>query len=205
MQILCLALCCLWLLLQRTAVAAWSVRAQCGETALLPCPTAAGGMHNYWAIGWYKVANESHEMGLIRRHENSTRLYSGTQREFLMDEQQSLVIPEVQPEDSGTYRCSLWARVGHFNQQADIILQVAECSTARSISSPRGTMLLVSEQGSSMSPNSTCCWGKPVPVLATALGLLALNLGKGLLSLAFTPVIVVMLRGKRGNKAGESL
>ncbi|XP_074867567.1 CD83 antigen-like isoform X3 [Carettochelys insculpta] len=119
------SLCHLWFVLQRTAVAAESVRVQCGETATLPCPTAPGEMHNYWAIGWYKVANESQEMGLIRRHENNTRVYSGIQREFLMDVQQSLVIPEVQPEDSGAYRCSLWARVGHFNQQADIILQVS--------------------------------------------------------------------------------
>ncbi|CAM4545753.1 unnamed protein product [Lepidochelys kempii] len=203
MQILYLALCCLWLLLQRTAVAAGSIKVQCGETAVLPCPTVAGGMHNYWAIGWYKVANESHEMGLIRRHENSTHVYSGTQREFLMDVQQSLVIPEVQPEDSGAYRCSLWARVGHFNQQADIILQISECSTLQSATLSRETLLLDSEQGSSVSPNSTCCWGKPVPVLATVLGLLAVNLGKGLLSLAFTLAIVVILKGKRRKKAGE--
>ncbi|KAM9120893.1 uncharacterized protein ACDP82_014768 isoform 2-T2 [Pangshura tecta] len=179
MEILHLALCCLWFL-QRTAVAAGSIRVQCGETAILPCPTAAGGMHNYWAIGWYKVANESHETGLIRRHENSTHVYSGTQREFLMDVQQSLVIPEVQPEDS-------------------------ECSTLQSATLPRGTLLLGSEQGSSVSPNSTCCWGKPVPVLATVLGLLALNLGKALLSLAFALVIVVILKGKRRKKVGESL
>nr|XP_023964600.1 uncharacterized protein LOC112060132 [Chrysemys picta bellii] len=205
MEVLHLALCCLWLLLQRTAVAAGSIRVQCGETAILPCPTAAGGLHNYWAIGWYKVANESHETGLIRRHENSTHVYSGTQREFLMDVQQSLVIPEVQLEDSAVYRCSLWARVGHFNQQADIILQVSECSTLPSVTLPRGTLLLDSEHGSSVSPNSTCCWGKPVPVLATVLGLLALNLGKGLLSLAFALVIVVILQGKRRKKIGESL
>ncbi|XP_074867562.1 uncharacterized protein LOC142022036 isoform X2 [Carettochelys insculpta] len=204
MQSLPLALCHLWFVLQRTAVAAESVRVQCGETATLPCPTAPGEMHNYWAIGWYKVANESQEMGLIRRHENNTRVYSGIQREFLMDVQQSLVIPEVQPEDSGAYRCSLWARVGHFNQQADIILQVSECSTHQSVTVPKETVLLDSEQGSSMSPNSTCCWGEPVPVLATVLGMLALNLGKGLLSLAFTLVIVVVLRRERRNKVEES-
>ncbi|XP_032646866.1 uncharacterized protein LOC116831172 [Chelonoidis abingdonii] len=204
MEILHLALCCLWLL-QRTAVAAGSIRVQCGETAILPCPTAAGRMHNYWAIGWYKVANKSHEMGLIRRHENSTHVYSGTQREFLMDVQQSLVIPEVQPEDSGAYRCSLWARVGHFNQQADIVLQVSECSTLQSATLPRETLLLGSEQGSSVNPNSTCCCGKPVPVLAMVLGLLALNVGKGLLSLAFALVIVIILKGKRRKKVGESL
>lgn len=72
-----------------------------------------------------QVINNSQETGLIRNLKNRTTVYDKIQRLFLMDEQQSLVIPKVRPEDAGTYRCSLWANVGHFNQQADVILRVS--------------------------------------------------------------------------------
>ncbi|XP_019395065.1 PREDICTED: uncharacterized protein LOC109313115 [Crocodylus porosus] len=200
-----LALGCLWLLLQRLAVAAVSMDSQCGAAAVLPCSPAAKGMQNFWASGWYKVVNSSQEMGLIRNLKNRTTVYDKIQRQFLMDEQQSLVIPKVRPEDAGTYRCSLWANVGHFNQQADVILRVSDCSAPWLGTSPTGTSPRGPEREGSTSPNSTCCREPLIPVLAAVLGLLAFSVGKGLLSIILILVIRVSLKYKRRRKQVRNL
>ncbi|KAK0151407.1 hypothetical protein N1851_007294 [Merluccius polli] len=65
---------------------------------------------------------------IIRRSQNKIQLY-GYNRTANMSDGHSLVLPDLTPEDSGTYECYLGAKVGGKNKKTWVTLLVPVCAT----------------------------------------------------------------------------
>ncbi|XP_060776678.1 CD83 antigen [Neoarius graeffei] len=108
-------------------------RSICGEDALLHCWATSKPSVQYQSVTWYKVseAPSGKLTGLVIKkltHRNSTvRKYKGVERDLrVLEDSQSLVLPNVTLQDAGRYRCFLSAPLGHKNQEGETHLKVYE-------------------------------------------------------------------------------
>lgn len=74
----------------------------------------------------FDIQNDEKPRGIIRRHmsDNKMRLYKFP-RNASFGEENSLFLPNVSPEDSGTYECALSADVGGRNLNLLVTLNVS--------------------------------------------------------------------------------
>ncbi|KAG7336258.1 hypothetical protein KOW79_000951 [Hemibagrus wyckioides] len=106
-------------------------RSICGEDVLLRCLATSKPGVQYRTVIWYKVseAPSHHLTGLVMKrltHHNSTvQKYKGVERDLkLLEDSQSLILPNVTLEDAGRYKCFLSAPLGHQNQEGEVHLRV---------------------------------------------------------------------------------
>ncbi|TTA40578.1 hypothetical protein Baya_14405 [Bagarius yarrelli] len=106
-------------------------RSICGEDALLRCWAMSKPGVQYRSVIWYKVSEASSRQltGLVMKrftqHNTTVQKYKGVERDLkLVEDSQSLILPNVRLEDAGTYCCFLSAPLGHQNQEGEVDLQV---------------------------------------------------------------------------------
>ncbi|KAG9276130.1 CD83 antigen [Astyanax mexicanus] len=102
-----------------------------GEDAVLRCPAEAQPGVRYCSVIWYKVSEAPSRKlsGLVMKNltqsNGTVQRYKGFVREVqILEDSQSLLLPNVTQEDSGRYLCFLSAPVGHQNQEKEIHLAV---------------------------------------------------------------------------------
>lgn len=68
-------------------------------------------------------------MKRLTHHNSTVQKYKGVERDLkLLEDSQSLILPNVTLEDAGRYRCFLSAPLGHQNQEGEVHLSVyGEC------------------------------------------------------------------------------
>nr|XP_015220164.1 PREDICTED: uncharacterized protein LOC107079557 isoform X4 [Lepisosteus oculatus]XP_015220165.1 PREDICTED: uncharacterized protein LOC107079557 isoform X4 [Lepisosteus oculatus] len=121
------AILCVAVVLQRPFSKAQDlVVADCNTEATLPC-TAVQRATQYRSVHWYKV--DGNRTGILRKTNNKVSLYASA-KEAKLGPGEALVLPSVKPEESGIYQCSLYAVLGHRNQDSLITLKVEECVTS---------------------------------------------------------------------------
>ncbi|XP_036446212.1 uncharacterized protein LOC118821617 [Colossoma macropomum] len=105
----------------------------CGGDAVLRCLAATEPGVRYQSVIWYKVSEASSRkltglvMKRLTQNNGTIQRYRGLMREVeLLEDSQSLLLPNVTVEDAGTYLCFLSAPLGHQNQEREIHLRVYE-------------------------------------------------------------------------------
>lgn len=64
-------------------------------------------------------------MKRLTHHNSTVQRYKDVERDLeLSEDSQSLILPNVTLQDAGRYRCSLFAPLGHQNQEGDVHLSV---------------------------------------------------------------------------------
>ncbi|KAF4109880.1 hypothetical protein G5714_009132 [Onychostoma macrolepis] len=96
------------------------IMGNCNDTIRLPC-TATNRTKSYRYVMWYKTDN----LPIIKRKKTEFAYYNLTNVSLELDE--TLVLKNVQPSDSGLYRCYLAAEVGGRNDESLIGLNISEC------------------------------------------------------------------------------
>ncbi|XP_035501836.1 uncharacterized protein LOC118317335 [Scophthalmus maximus] len=149
--------------------AAQSQVADCNQDVSLECPYDDIDGRDFLSVTWYKLNNEQ-RIGIIRRKKgsNETQPYNFT-RPAKFGEKYSLLLPGVTPEDSGSYDCSISAKIGGKNLNQQINLTINECVTQ-------------AEQFNATLPSHVKDV-KVLPVMWSILGYVAVGLVKVLLSL----------------------
>lgn len=112
--ILVLVLCC-WSGLSQ------NVTANCNEDIKLPCSVSYPGI-NYRYLVWYRDVT-----AIIKRKLNNVTFYNKSSPASL-GVQDTLVLLNVQPSDSGYYQCFLAAEVGQKDRQSYVSLTVSGVS-----------------------------------------------------------------------------
>uniref|UniRef100_A0A3P8ZAF0 Ig-like domain-containing protein n=1 Tax=Esox lucius TaxID=8010 RepID=A0A3P8ZAF0_ESOLU len=102
--------------------------AECNEDISMNCEAVKNNMHK--SITWYKLNNRT---GIIRKRDNNVPEKYDYPRPAWFGENDSLVLPRVRPEDSGTYECLIRAEIGKINRKSSVILHV---STGKPLSLP---------------------------------------------------------------------
>ncbi|KAJ3585887.1 hypothetical protein NHX12_012295 [Muraenolepis orangiensis] len=69
------------------------------------------------------------EKDIVRRSSGGTWAYPPIHRPFHLNEDNSLLLPDLRSNDSGTYSCFIGAKVGGKNKQSFVILKVPVCVT----------------------------------------------------------------------------
>lgn len=110
-----LVLCC-WSGLSQNVPA--SITANCNEDISLPCRVSNPGS-NYRYIVWYRNIT-----AVIKRKFNEVTFYNKSSPASL-GVQDTLVLQNVQPSDSGYYQCFLAAEVGQKDKQSFVSLTVS--------------------------------------------------------------------------------
>ncbi|KAM9855499.1 uncharacterized protein ACBR49_001709 [Aulostomus maculatus] len=105
------------------------VQANCGEDVSLECPGVDVTSMTFLSVTWYKVNNKG-KKGIVRKYkkESVARLF-GFPRPAQFGEKLNLFLPNVSPEDSGTYECAISAPVGGQNLYPSVNLSVPVCVT----------------------------------------------------------------------------
>ncbi|XP_068599067.1 LOW QUALITY PROTEIN: uncharacterized protein [Brachionichthys hirsutus] len=113
----------LLLLLLSAARSLAETRAGCGDDVTLKCPDFVTGSADYLSVTWNKL---SRKRGIIRRArgDNVTQLF-GFGRPAAFGADQSLLLRNVTPEDSGGYECFVTAHVGGRNRKGRVDLLVS--------------------------------------------------------------------------------
>uniref|UniRef100_A0A8C9U491 Si:dkey-109a10.2 n=1 Tax=Scleropages formosus TaxID=113540 RepID=A0A8C9U491_SCLFO len=101
------------------------VQARCNDTITLPCSLTENTSDYRYAV-WYKL-NFTRLEGIVRKSRNGPIQPYDYRREARLGDSEALVLPWVQPEDSGEYQCMLGADIGKQNQFLNILLNVSEC------------------------------------------------------------------------------
>ncbi|CAL8250275.1 unnamed protein product [Arctogadus glacialis] len=94
----------------------------CKENATLKCDGIIKGSFN--SITWTKMPSSR----IIRRSRDKIQHYQFNRTADLTDEN-SLLLPDLTPEDSGTYECQIGAKVGGQNTFFKVVLEVPVCVT----------------------------------------------------------------------------
>ncbi|KAG7472037.1 hypothetical protein MATL_G00104320 [Megalops atlanticus] len=102
-----------------------SISAECRETITLPC-NAIHHSDTFRAVTWYKF-NIS-RTGIVRKNSQGVKSYNFP-RVAVFGDREGLMLPDVSPEDSGTYECHVSANVGGTNKDSMVFLNVSECLT----------------------------------------------------------------------------
>ncbi|KAM9488719.1 CD83 antigen [Clarias gariepinus] len=125
-------------------------RSNCGEDALLKCSATSKPGVQYRLVIWYKVNyTPSRKLtGLVMKnlthHNSNLKRYEGVERDLqLLEDSQSLVLPNVTLQDAGTYLCMLFAPVGHQIEEGQIQLTVYDASMDNGTSKEQDTLYLI--------------------------------------------------------------
>ncbi|KAF4072419.1 hypothetical protein AMELA_G00262920 [Ameiurus melas] len=98
------------------------ISANCNDDIRLPCRVSSqGSVYRY--VVWYK-----NETAIIKRKQNDMTFYNKSSPASL-GVQDTLVLQNVQPIDSGIYQCFLAADVGQKDMESFVSLKVSECVT----------------------------------------------------------------------------
>ncbi|XP_017324132.1 uncharacterized protein LOC108265860 isoform X2 [Ictalurus punctatus] len=98
------------------------ISANCRDDIRLPCSVSnQGSVYRY--VVWYK-----NETAIIKRKYNDVTFYNKSSPASL-GVQDTLVLQNVQPFDSGIYQCFLAADVGQKDRESFVLLTVSECVT----------------------------------------------------------------------------
>ncbi|MCI4380730.1 hypothetical protein PGIGA_G00243300 [Pangasianodon gigas] len=98
------------------------IPANCNDDIRLPCSVSDPGS-NYRYMVWYR-----NDTAIIKRKINEVTFYNKSSPASL-GVQDTLVLQNVQPSDSGYYQCFLAAEVGKKDRQSFVSLTVSECVT----------------------------------------------------------------------------
>ncbi|XP_059892569.1 uncharacterized protein LOC132446340 [Gadus macrocephalus] len=101
----------------------------CKENGTLNCDGIEKGSFN--AITWTKQPS----FRIIRRSRGEIWPYDFNRTAYLTDEN-SLLLPDLTPEDSGTYECLIGANPGGKNSRFEVILEVPVCVTEPPVPEP---------------------------------------------------------------------
>ncbi|XP_028666463.1 uncharacterized protein LOC114658608 [Erpetoichthys calabaricus] len=112
------------------------ISTECGSDAILPC-VAVQKSSNYRVIYWYKVI-ASQRNGIVQKTQirNKVNKYQSFARDIHLSQNESLILPNARPEDSGTYICMLSANIGEANKESLVNLNVTNCTVPLMWSSP---------------------------------------------------------------------
>lgn len=93
-----------------------------GKEVALSCKSQVKEGVPYWAISWYKVADDGNQLsGIIFNNfkEKTPRKYRGCSLAVKQTpgEPYSLIISNISSEDLGMYHCFLWAPIGEENKK----------------------------------------------------------------------------------------
>ncbi|XP_056433838.1 uncharacterized protein LOC130371967 [Gadus chalcogrammus] len=102
----------------------------CKENGTLNCDGIEKGVQ-YNAITWTKHPS----FRIIRRSRGQIWLYDFNRTAYLTDEN-SLLLPDLTPEDSGTYECLIGAIPGGKNSKSEVFLEVPVCVTEPPVPEP---------------------------------------------------------------------
>ncbi|CAL8380669.1 unnamed protein product [Gadus morhua 'NCC'] len=102
----------------------------CKENGTLNC-RGIDSVESFNAITWTKQPS----FRIIRRSRGQIWLYDFNRTAYLTDEN-SLLLPDLTPEDSGTYECLIGANPGGKNSKSTVILEVPVCVTEPPVPEP---------------------------------------------------------------------
>lgn len=98
-----------------------SIKGTCNDVIRLPCKATDRTTYRY--VIWYKM--ESPATPIIKRKNGEYTYFNITS--VSLGEKEALELHNVQPSDSGEYRCFLGAEVGGRNDESFIRLNISEC------------------------------------------------------------------------------
>ncbi|CAM4716108.1 unnamed protein product [Leuciscus chuanchicus] len=99
------------------------IKGNCNDVIRLPCK-AANRTTTYRYVIWYKI--ESTANPIIKRKNGEDTIFTNFTSVSLR-EKEALEFQNVQPSDSGEYKCYLAAEVGGRNDESSIRLNISEC------------------------------------------------------------------------------
>ncbi|XP_068454604.1 uncharacterized protein [Clinocottus analis] len=160
------------LLLHYTTPSETEVFANCYEDFPVMCPAVDIDSINFSSLTWYKLHKT--KRGIIKRErDNTTKWYKNFDRspKPRFGEKHSLLIPRVTPEDSGTYECDIYAKVGGQNLDFKVHLKVHDCVNDTDVTTVVNT-----------SQPDLQCHKQDMPVMWSIIGYVAVGLAKIILS-----------------------
>lgn len=151
--------------------------ANCYEDVPVMCPDVDFDRLDFISVAWYKFHNQK-KLGIIRRgKDNITYDYDFARSpKPRFGEKNSLLLPSVTHEDSGTYQCDISANVGGRNQNLKVNLTVV-CVTQPDRTTM--TTVLNATQSDLLCHNQV----EDLPVMWSIIGCVAVGLAKIVLSL----------------------
>ncbi|XP_056280206.1 uncharacterized protein LOC130200183 [Pseudoliparis swirei] len=160
--------------------------ANCYEDVPVMCPSVAIDNMEFSSVTWYKINGA--QVGIIRRgRDNKIKRFGHFVRslEPQFGEKHSLLIPNVTPEDSGTYQCEISANIGSQNQNFEVHLKVNDCAnkadTTTMITALNTTTMITALN--TTHPDLCCHRQEDMPVMWSVIGTTAVGLAKIVLSL----------------------
>ncbi|CAL1606474.1 unnamed protein product [Knipowitschia caucasica] len=109
------------------------VSSRCGEDVVLMCE-ANIDVNKYLSITWYKGNKE----GIIRKNLPDKLSWYDFGRNVSLNNDNSLQLAKVTPDDSGRYECMVSARVGFQNLKLPVQLTVQDCEPDVTTEGPHG-------------------------------------------------------------------
>ncbi|XP_009302334.1 uncharacterized protein isoform X2 [Danio rerio] len=102
----------------------------CNDVIRLPCK-ATNQTKKFRYVIWYKVL-EIENSPIIKKRGNEVTYFNSTNNltSVFLGEKETLELHNVQPSDSGTYRCYLAANAGGQNYDSFIGLNISDLSTS---------------------------------------------------------------------------
>ncbi|XP_056320454.1 uncharacterized protein LOC130234198 [Danio aesculapii] len=103
------------------------INGNCNDVIRLPCK-ATNQTKKFRYVIWYKVL-EIENSPIIKKRGKEVTYFNSTSNltSVFLGEKETLELHNVQPSDSGTYRCYLAANVGGQNYDSFIGLNISEC------------------------------------------------------------------------------
>uniref|UniRef100_A0A3Q3WSF7 Ig-like domain-containing protein n=1 Tax=Mola mola TaxID=94237 RepID=A0A3Q3WSF7_MOLML len=163
--------------------------ANCREDVQLKCPHVDTDAESFLSVTWYKLHNQK-KHGIIRRNKgNEETHYYDFHRLASFGENNSLLLPDVTPKDSGNYECAVNANVGgkNLNHRVNVIINV--CVTKADLMTITNTL---------NTTQSFLYHAEDLPVMWSIIGCVAVGLTKIIISLISIWVIrAVRIRSSR--------
>ncbi|KAL1020941.1 hypothetical protein UPYG_G00006690 [Umbra pygmaea] len=98
------------------------IQAECNEDISMMCEAIED--KTFKSITWYKVTLHN-RTGIVRKSDNVKPQNYTFSRVAHFGEKNSLFLPNVRPEDAGTYQCLIRANVGQTNRESLVKLNVS--------------------------------------------------------------------------------
>ncbi|KAK7146135.1 hypothetical protein R3I93_013770 [Phoxinus phoxinus] len=168
-----------------------SIKGNCNDVVRLPCK-ATDRTTTYRYVIWYKI--ERTPIPIIKR-KNGVDTHFSNFTSVSLGEKVALELHNVQPSDSGEYKCYLAAEVGGRNDDSFITLNISECLQEVSTVYP-----------STMIPDDTCPAVEDITVLWAVLGLSLFSMAKIILCIVTVGVCnrVIFSTTRRKQEVGGS-
>ncbi|XP_053173720.1 uncharacterized protein LOC128357402 [Scomber japonicus] len=173
------------------------IQTNCNDDVSLECKDD-NRSREFISVAWYKVNEQGKKRGIIRKNrgDESPQPYKFN-RTVMFGANHSLFLPNVTPEDSGIYVCSISAIVGGQNVNPKVNLIVQACMTQ----APPTAMTMLTLNTTQGSEPLCLEHLKDLPVMWTIVGYVAVGLAKIFLSLVVIWVIrSIRLRSSRQNR-----